>query len=319
MASTARNALSVVLLGALTACSSDRTETAGTGGTGGTSLTLKQPVDRGNGKLALEFGSTYFEVTPEHGARITSLRQAGVELLFLAGAANYEDALGSTFWPSPQTWGWPPPAEIDLTGYIASVDGGGVITAQGATDPLTNLKVAKRFSANLAHEAIEIEYSMTNTGAVAAEWAPWEITRVPATGLAFWPTAGAPFGDLPLFNQTVQGHTWADPKQTQGEGKLFADGGGGYLAYVLGDRLLVKQFNDQPASAAAPSEAEIELYVNPDHSYVEVENQGAYKSIAPGETVSWKITWYARKLPAGVTASLGNPDLLAFALKTLEQ
>lgn len=82
----------------------------------------------------------------------------------------------------------------------------------------------------------------------------------------------------------------------------------------------MKQFDDQPASAAAPSEAEIALYVNPDHDYVEVEveNQGAYTSIAPGETVSWKITWYARQLPAGVTASLGNPDLIAFAVKTLQ-
>ena len=319
MASTARHALlSLLLLAAPTACSSDGAGGASTHGTGGTHLTLKQPVDQGNGKLALEFGSTYFEVTPAHGARITSLRPAGSEFLFLAGSANYDDALGSTFWPSPQNWGWPPPAEIDLTAYVASVDGGGVITAQGTADPTTNLKVVKRFSANLLHEAVEIEYSMTNTGAAAAAWAPWEITRVPATGLAFWPTGGAPSGDSPLVTQAVQGNTWADPKQTQGEGKLFADAGGGYLAYVLGDRLLVKQFDDQPKSAAAPGEAEIELYVNPDHTYVEVENQGAYKSIAPGETVTWKITWYARKLPAGVTASLGNPDLVAFALKTLE-
>jgi Domain of unknown function (DUF4380) len=317
MASTTRNALLfVLLLAVLTACSSDSADEAH--GTGGTNLTLKQPIDRGNGKLALEFGSTYFEVTPEHGARITSLQHAGVELLFLAGAANYDDALGSTFWPSPQTWGWPPPAEIDLTAYVADVGEGGIITALGEANPLTSLQVAKRFSANLAHEAVEIEYSMTNTGAVAAEWAPWEITRVPATGLAFWPTGGEPFGDYPLFNQAVQGHTWADPTQTDGEGKLFADGGGGYLAYVLGDRLLVKQFKDQPQSAAAPNEAEIELYVNVDHSYVEVETQGAYTSIAPGETVSWKITWYARQLPAGLTASLGNPDLVAFAAKTLQ-
>jgi hypothetical protein len=316
MAATTRNTLlSVLLLAMPTACASDE---ASAQGTGGKDLELEQPIDRGNGKLVLELGSTYFEVTPEHGARITSLRHAGAELLFLTGAANYEDALGSTFWPSPQTWGWPPPAEIDLTGYVASVDGRGIITAQAATDPLTGLQVAKRFSANLAHEAIEIEYSMTNTGAVAAQWAPWEITRVPATGLAFWPTGGAPFGDSPLFNQAVQGHTWADATQTQGEGKLFADGRGGYLAYVLGDRLLVKQFNDQPASAAAPDEAEIELYVNADHDYVEVENQGAYVSLAPGETVSWKITWYARQLPAGLTASLGNPDLIAFAVKTLQ-
>jgi hypothetical protein len=280
--------------------------------------TLKQPIDRGDGKLVLELGSTYFEVTPSRGARITSLCHAGVELLSLTGAANYADAVGSTFWPSPQRWPWPPPAEIDHHEYAAQVDPSGVITANGSANADTNLKVAKRFRANLVRDAIEIEYAMTNTGLAPASWAPWEITRMPAAGLAFWPTGSAPTGPQPMVSQAALGHTWCDPTQTEGEGKLFADGAGGYLAYVVGDRLLVKQFQDQPVSAAAPGEAEIELYVNPDHSYVEVENQGAYASIAPGETVRWQVVWYARKLPPGVTPSVGNPDLVAFVAQTLE-
>jgi len=320
MANLERSALlHVAVLALLAACSSDGTGGAVARGTGGTGLTLKQPIDRGNGKLALEFGSAYFEVTPDRGGRITSLRHAGVELLILTGSANYDDSLGSTFWPSPQTWGWPPPTEIDRAAYVPSVDAAGVITAQGAANATTSLQVTKRFSANLANEAIDIEYSMTNTGAAAVQWAPWEITRMPATGLAFWPTGGTPFGGSPLVNQAIGAHTWVDPVQTQGEAKLFADGQGGYLAYVLGDRVLVKQFQDQPPTAAAPSEAEIELYVSPDHSYVEVENQGAYVSIAPGETVRWQVTWYARQLPAGVTPSIGNAELVAFVSKTLER
>ena len=281
-------------------------------------LTLKQPIDRGDGKLVLELGSTYFEVTPGHGARITSLRHAGVELLSLTGASNYTDAVGSTFWPSPQRWPWPPPAEIDNHAYRATVDARGIITAEGAANADTGLKVTKRFSADLAREAIEIEYAMTNVGDAPVPWAPWEITRMPATGLAFWPTGSAPSGPQPMVSQAAAGHTWCEPTQTEGEGKLFADGAGGYLSYLLGDRLLVKQFQDQPASAAAPDEAEIELYVNPDHSYVEVENQGAYSHIAAGETVHWRVVWYVRKLPPGVAASVGNPDLIAFVAKTLE-
>jgi len=320
MASIKRCALlQIAVLALLPACSSDGANGTPTRGTGGTGLTLTQPVDRGNGKLALEFGSTYFEVTPQRGGRITSLRHAGVELLILMGSANYDDALGSTFWPSPQTWGWPPPVEIDGGPYAASVDSAGVITAQGATSPMTSLQVTKRFSANLITEAVDIEYSMTNTGAAPVQWAPWEITRMPATGLAFWPTGGAPFGDSPLAHQIVGAHTWVDPSQTQGEAKLFADGQGGYLAYALGDRLLVKQFQDQPPTAAAPNEAEIELYASPDHGYVEVENQGAYLSIAPGETVRWQVTWYARQLPAGVTPRAGNPELISFVTKTFER
>ena len=281
-------------------------------------LTLKQPIDRGDGKLVLEFGSTYFEVRPGHGARITSLRQAGVELLTQTGAANFADAVGSTFWPSPQIWPWPPPPEIDNGPYAASVDARGAVTLVGRSNADTSLQVSKTFSAELAREAIVLEYAMTNTGTEPVKWAPWEITRMPANGLAFWPTGTRPTGAQPLASLDALGHTWCDPTQTEGEAKLFADGAGGYLAYLVGDRLLLKQFQDQPATAMAPDEAEIELYVNPDHSYIEVENQGAFAAIAPGQTRSWQVAWYVRQLPPGVTPNLGNPDLIAFVAQTLE-
>src|SRR4051812_29500239 len=109
-------------------------------------LTLKQPIDRGSGKLVLEFGSTYFEVTPAHGARVTSLQQAGQELLMLTGTANYDEAFGSTFWPSPQIWPWPPPTEIDNGEYSASVDMAGVITTVGQPNADTGLQVSKKYS-----------------------------------------------------------------------------------------------------------------------------------------------------------------------------
>ncbi|HYQ17357.1 MAG TPA: hypothetical protein VEQ58_16405 [Polyangiaceae bacterium] len=281
-------------------------------------LTLKQPIDRGDGKLVLEFGSTFFAVDPSHGARVTSLRQGEQELLTLMGASNYADALGSTFWPSPQSWPWPPPAEIDNLPYVASVDASGSIVLVGQANAATSLQVTKKFSADLARESLQLEYAMTNSGAAPVQWAPWEITRLPATGLAFWPTGGAPFGSAPIASEAAFGHTWCDPSKTTGEAKLFADGAGGYLAYLLGDRLLIKQFQDQPASAAAPSEAEIEVYVNPGHDYIELENQGAYATIAPGATTTWQVRWYVRQLPAGITLGAASEDLVAFVTKTLE-
>jgi len=279
-------------------------------------LTLKRPIERGD-KLVLEFGSTYFEVDPGHGARITSLRQGDQELLTAIGAPNYADAVGSTFWPSPQRWPWPPPAEIDNLPYAATVDESGTLVLQGKPNADTGLQVSKRFSADLAREALVLEYAMTNTTDAPVEWAPWEITRLPATGLAFWPTGGEPFGETPLATDAALGHTWCDPTLTEGEAKVFADGAGGYLAYLLGDRLLLKQFEDQPATAAAPAEAEIELYVNVGHDYLELENQGAYVTLAPNETVTWRVVWYVRRL-AGAPASASRADLVAFVAKTLE-
>jgi hypothetical protein len=118
--------------------------------------------------------------------------------------------------------------------------------------------------------------------------------------------------------ETAHGQTWCAPAKTTGEGKVFADGSGGYLAYAVGEYILIKRFMDTPASQAAPAEAEIELYVNADHSYVEVENQGAYASIEPGATRTWRVTWYARRLPPGVSASAPHADLVAFVAKTLQ-
>jgi hypothetical protein len=281
-------------------------------------VTLKGPIDRGDGKLVLELGETRFEVTPEHGARVTSLQYGGQELLVLTGAANFEDAVGSTFWPSPQSWPWPPPAEIDRDPYQPSVEARGVITLVGQPHEGTGLRVTKTFTANLAREAIELSYAMTNISQEPVSWAPWEITRMPATGLAFWPTGGAPYGDQPLATETAHGQTWCAPSKTSGEGKVFADGTGGYLAYAVGSHILIKQFADTPPSQAAPGEAEIELYVNADHGYFEVENQGAYSSIAPGATVTWRVTWYTRRLPPGVSAAAPHADLVAFVAKTLQ-
>jgi hypothetical protein len=292
----------------------------GNGGSGGTDstsmLSLKQPIERGD-KLVLEFGQTFFEVTPAHGARITSLRYAGEELLMLTGAPNFEDAIGSTFWPSPQSWPWPPPAEIDSLAYSASVDPAGSMTLVGQPHAETGLKIEKRFAADLVREALVLEYAMTNIGSEPISWAPWEITRMPPQGLAFWPSGGAVSGESPLVSLEALGHTWCQPSDTEGEGKLLADGGGGILAYAIGGSILIKQFEDLPSGAAAPGEAEIEIYVNATHSYVEVENQGVYRELEPGGTARWKVTWYARRLPAGLTASVGNADLIAFVSETL--
>ncbi len=282
-------------------------------------VTLKGPIDRGDGKLVLELGSTRLTVTPEHGGRITSLRYAEQELLTSTGAANFEDAFGSTFWPSPQRWEWPPPPELDTEPYEVTIDPAGSITLVSKPHEGTQLRVTKTLRADLTREALELTYAMTNIGSEPVSWAPWEITRMPADGLAFWPSGGAPFGDKPLAFQDAHGHTWCRPSATEGEGKLFADGGaGGYLAYALGQYILIKQFTDLPASQAAPGEAEVEIYVNEHHDYAEIENQGAYVAIAPGATTAWKVVWYVRALPSGTSAAEPHADLVAFVTRTLQ-
>jgi hypothetical protein len=75
--------------------------------------------------------------------------------------------------------------------------------------------------------------------------------------------------------------------------------------------LLVKSFSDTPAAQVAPGEAEIEIYADAGHSYIEVENQGAYASVAPGATSSWTVRWFLRQLDPSVSLQTGSTELLS--------
>ena len=60
--------------------------------------------------------------------------------------------------------------------------------------------------------------------------------------------------------------------------------------------------------AAAANEAEIEFYSAP--KYVEVEPQGALRTLAVGASLHWTVRWYARKLAA--PAAVGSAELVAY-------
>jgi hypothetical protein len=278
------------------------------------------PIER-EGRYVFEFGSTSLKIDPLVGARVISLACAGTELLTGPDVdpLNY----GSTFWPSPQAdWVWPPIAEIDSGPYRGTVSGSSLSlsSAVGVRNGLS-LSVTKKFTPDVAREALRIEYSIKNEGTAPQRVAPWEITRVFPNGLTFYPTGSAPVAHGPPLPATVEaaGHTWFpyDAAAVTGDQKLFADGAGGWLAHVAGDVLLVKTFADTPPAAQAPGEAEIEIYANAAKTYVEVEQQGPYIALEPGESSTWLVTWYVRKLPPTLGPRVGSTDLLAFVTQTI--
>ncbi len=293
------------------------------GSTGGTTsqLTLKEPVER-EGLLVLEFGDTYVSIDPALGGRVTSLRQAGVELL--AGKDVNLNNWGSTYWTSPQSdWNWPPVAAIDNDPYEVTVDGGSVTLVSAAADVGSevggkNVTVTKRFTANLALEAIDVEYTVTNVGEAPISIASWEISRVPGGGLTFYPTGDneinpvEPHAAVPV---TYEGEvTWFDSATfpVGSNTKLNADGKGGWLAHVAQGALFLKTFDDLPVSSQVPGEGEVEIYADGSGSYVEVENQGPNVTLQPGGSSTYKVTWLVRKLPTNVTVAVGSETLLAF-------
>jgi hypothetical protein len=265
-------------------------------------------------------GDTVFAVDAAKGGRIVTVSLGGKNMVTSPSGQN--NNWGSTFWPSPQSvWNWPPPAELDPGAYAASICGTKVAMAS-ETSAALGIKVTKQFSVDATTGVVTIVYGMVNRGKQASSLAPWEITRVAAGGLTFFPMGqGSPKKGtqdlLPL--QMDGGAAWFayDAASIPQEQKVFADGAEGWLAHVEGDVLLVKSFGDTTPTQAAPGESEIELYADAAHTYVEVENQGAYASIAPGATATWTVRWYVRKLDSTVSVQAGSAELLAIVRSLL--
>jgi hypothetical protein len=254
-----------------------------------------------------------FEADARLGGRITALSLDGRNLL--TGPEVDSLNFGSTFWTSPQEhWGWPPPVAIDSGPYEAALDGATIVMA-GPSCPALRVAIEKRFSADAARGAFTLEYRIHNRSSAAVRLAPWEVTRVRPNGLTFFApaSAGYPPSDLPVAD--AHGITWFSHEidKVGGHQKLFADAAEGWIAHVDGDALLLKTFALAPRAAHAPGEAQIEIYASTEHRYVEVEQQGAYEIIPPGESLAWPVEWRVRRLPPDVPRAPGNPKLAAFA------
>ena len=79
-----------------------------------------------------------------------------------------------------------------------------------------------------------------------------------------------------------------------------------WLAYLNQEKglLLVKQFEDLDKCQPAPDEAEIQVYVNRGKTYIELESQGAYTTLQPGEELNWTVRWYLQPCKDTSSAAL---------------
>jgi hypothetical protein len=272
------------------------------------------PSDSNQADRVLEVNGTRLEIDPRVGGRITSLRHGDFELL--SGPDVDPDNYGSTFWTSPQSnWGWPPPVEIDRAPYASSADDR-TLTLRSAPHEGLGIQVVKRLVADRDRRCFVINYAMINIGRTPRTYAPWEVTRVNPGGLTFFSGGSASWGNLQLEEQ--QGAMWFahDPATLPAAGlKAFAGGEGGMLAHAAGGFLFVKRFDAVLRAAHAPGEGALEIYAN--RRYLELEVQGPYTRIEPGDSLSWSVTWWLRALPGGVAVATGNPDLLACAHRAI--
>jgi hypothetical protein len=267
-----------------------------------------------DGRHVLAWDDVSFEVDAHVGGRVTALRLGGRNLLTgpEIDAGNY----GSTFWTSPQSaWGWPPVPEIDHQPYGAIIEDDTIIM-RSARSRILGVEVEKRFTADRARGALLFDFRIFNQGPASAQTAPWQITRVHPGGLTFFPTGTGSFAPSNLAVSEALGVTWYayDAAAVTDNQKLFADGREGWLAHVdIGNAaLLLKTFAVVPRAAQAPGEAQIEIYASPAHTYVEVEAQGAYETVAPGASLGWRVVWLVRRLPPGLRSAAGSSELVAY-------
>ncbi|KKI99161.1 DUF4380 domain-containing protein [Prochlorothrix hollandica] len=271
----------------------------------------------GSGRYRLSLDTVTVEVDAQQGGRIIAFALDGENLLRdnSVDPQNY----GSTFWVSPQAiWDWPPVPEIDRAPYqVLQSDRSLRLVSQPS--PSLGIQVSKslalgRFRAD-GSPTLRLTYRITNTHTHPLRYAPWEVSRVSPTGVTFYPTGSALYGSgsfgTPL-TETSAGVTWwnHDSAPLSQDQKLFAEGFGGWLAHLDGDKLFLKTFPDITAADQAPRESEIEVYANGNHTYVEMEAQGAYTRLAPGESLEWTVGWSVHRVPATIPPVAGSGALV---------
>jgi hypothetical protein len=291
-----------------------------TGANAGAGGSLTAMWTTNGGKYSLSVGSTYLELDPANGARMTALRvggSTGPNLLADSETTGQADNWGSTFWPSPQNWAWPPTAPgsinaVNTLPYAVVSDAVTLTLTSQVNQSAPTVSVIKKFSADLAKEAIVIDYTISNGGTELVIVAPWEISRVAAGGITFYAEASEPVlhdPNMALPPTTLShGVRWYEHDPSVIPPLKFFSDGKGWLAHAAGDLLLIKSFQDLSPEQSPTGEAEIEIFAAP--RYVEVENQGPVQTLAPGEALHWTVRWYARKLSE--PAVVGSAALVAY-------
>ena len=246
-------------------------------------------------EVQLKAGDLTMTIDAGRGGKIMSLKHGDKEVI---SQSRFPEAFGSTFWTSPQKeWNWPPVNEFDKGAYKVEEKSENKIVMSSEVSEKLKYRIRKEFVAIPSAKkgkkpCFSITYSIVNESGETRQVAPWEITRVTnENGFIFF---DAPIESLTPANllpfKSEYGVVWYQTDEANENRKINADGKG-WLAYCANGLLLIKQFEDLNPSQPAPNEAEIQVYVNRGKSYIELESQGAYTTLKPGEQLSWTVKW----------------------------
>ena len=284
---------------------------------GTTALSAQTVQKLDDEKYVLSVQDLSMTVDAGHGGKILSFKLGEQEVLAQNPAAAPQPApqgegqprrrffnpnsYGSTFWTSPQAeWNWPPVPEYDNLPYTAEIKDGPVKVAD-VTIPALFLqgqvskygyRVCKAFTVDPSDLAFVITYSIVNESGETRKIAPWQISRVPNGG--FLEFDAKPEGVTPADLMKVtfaEGLATLEVDEADQNRKINVDGKG-WLNFRDKGLVLTQRFPDIAQDAAAPGEAEIQVYIDARKSFVEIEAQGPYTELKPGEKLDWTVRWY---------------------------
>ncbi|MEM1136950.1 MAG: DUF4380 domain-containing protein, partial [Bacteroidota bacterium] len=230
-------------------------------------------------------------IKPSDGGKLVSLKYKGKEVL--ASKAADSVAYGSTFWPSPHNWGWPPASEIDRDAYSSKLKENTLIM-QGPVIQKMGLRFVKEFTLIPEDTSLYFRYTIINTSEEVKSVAPWEVTRVPKGGLAFFPVSEN-YKSFENLNSGIKEDLYFCEVPTGYNGKsqkINFDASEGWLAYLRENTLFVKQVDNLNAEQIAPNEGDVELYIDDLSDYIELENQGIYTKLQPGDSLHYDTKWF---------------------------
>lgn len=250
----------------------------------------------------ISVGKMSMRIAAERGGRIISLKYEDAEVLSQLQMPNM---YGSTFWTSPQSeWNWPPVREHDAALYDVEKSEDAIVMTSKLSQKLP-LRIRKTFCKDAKENCISVTYTIINESSDVRRVAPWEITRVPSEGTITFDAdveSITPANLMPFVKKNDL--AWYEIDHVDGQNRKINSDGKGWLSYVNNGLLLVKKFPDIDASQPAPGEAEIQVYVHQGKMYVEIESQGAYTELKPGESFDWTVRWYLMPVDGEVTRDM---------------
>lgn len=257
-----------------------------------------------NNRYSVGVGDIAIIVDAAHGGKILSFTlEQDYEIL---SQTPFPNSFGSTFWTSPQSdWNWPPVAEFDSKPFAAEIKENALVLTGEKSERL-GFRICKKFCGVPEDNAIEITYTIINESGETKKVAPWEITRVTNGGMIFFEadeiTPANGMGNIPFTFK--HGAAWFELDAIPEKRKINADGTGwlGFSDYGL---LFVKEFPDLDKTQPAPAEAEIQIYIHSGKTYMEIEEQGPYTTLKPGEKTDWTVRWHMVEMTRPASPSKG--------------